>query len=58
MSKKKKEIWDKKVDFKIKSKQKRHHQMMVGKTFEPQGLNQIPIDKDPDINYEKLKQIK
>lgn len=58
MSKRKKGIWDQKVNFKIKSKQKKHHGFMVGRTFEPEMSNTIPIESDPDINYEKLKQIK
>ena len=55
MSKRKKVIWDKKVEFKIRSKQKKHHNFMVNKTFEPEKINPIPIENDPDINYKKLK---
>ncbi len=55
MSKRKKKIWDEKVNFKIKSKQKKHHNFMVGQTFEPENRGKIDLEHDPDINYEKLK---
>lgn len=58
MSKRKKKIWDEKVNFKIDSKRKRHHQIMVNQTFQPENRSKVDIAHDPDINYEKLKQIK